>query len=169
MTQGPDSRERPLTTDRLILAPRTIAEVRDELARLEPADRAQLSAAWLAQLDDPRVGTWTLGFTILERARGTRVGSCGFKGPPDGRTVEIAYAIDPAHRGRGYATEAALALLAYAFAADDVDLVRAHTLPDGAASIAVLSRCGFVRVGEVVDPEDGVVVRWERRRERTVG
>lgn len=143
------------------------------LARIDampPADRAQVSPAWLA-----RVGTltsadpWTCGFAITLRETGVAVGSCGFKDPPssDG-VVEIAYGIDPAFQGRGYATEAAHALVAFAFADDRVRVVCAHTLPDSNASTRVLKKCGFAHVGEVVDPDDGLVWRWEMKRPRSV-
>ena len=79
--------------------------------------------------------------------------------------MEIAYGIDPAHQGKGYATEAAEALVLFAFGDDRVRLVRAHTLPEANASTRVLTKCGFRRTGEVVDPEDGLVWRWEKRRE----
>jgi hypothetical protein len=40
--------------------------------------------------------------------------------------------------------------------------VCAHTLPDGIASQRALLKAGFQRTGEVVDPEDGLVWRFER-------
>ncbi|HMN27784.1 MAG TPA: GNAT family N-acetyltransferase, partial [Caldilineaceae bacterium] len=68
-------------------------------------------------------------------------------------------------QGRGYATEAATALVDFAFGSDAVALIRAHTMPGNGASARVLTRCGFEQVGEVVDLEDGLVLRWERARE----
>jgi RimJ/RimL family protein N-acetyltransferase len=50
----------------------------------------------------------------------------------------------------------------YAFASGQVRVVRAHTLPELNASARALTKCGFKRVGEVVDPEDGLVWRWEK-------
>jgi len=131
---------------------------------LAPADRAEVSPEWLARVRAATAGDpWALAFTAVERATGSAVGSCGFKGPPDADgVVEVAYGTDPSHRGRGYATEAAQALAALAFASGRVRLVRAHTKPDNGASARVLAKCGFRRVGEVVDPEDGPVCRWER-------
>ena len=79
--------------------------------------------------------------------------------------VEIAYGIVPGFQGRGYATQAALALVGFAFRTGRVRLVRAHTLPVPNASTRVLAKCGFKRTGEVVDPEDGLVWRWERTQE----
>jgi ribosomal-protein-alanine N-acetyltransferase len=98
------------------------------------------------------------------RETGREVGSAGFKGPPTEGVVEIAYGIDPDHQGKGFATEAAHALTDYAFGSGQVRVVRAHTLPEPNASTRVLTKCGFSHLGEVFDPEDGRVWRWERER-----
>lgn len=115
--------------------------------------------ASLRALDGP--DPWHLGFAVVHPATRTVIGSGGFKGPPnsDGM-VEIAYGIVPEHEGRGYATEVARALVAYALRSDTVRLVRAHTLPTPNASTKVLTKCGFDFVGEVIEPDDGLVWRW---------
>ena len=132
---------------------------------MSPSDRAEVSPQWLARVrastaPDP----WLHGFTIVARATEEIVGSCGYKGPPDSDgIVEIAYGIHSPFRGRGYATEAARALTTFAFRSGQVKVVRAHTKPEGDASARVLAKCGFQSVGEVQDPEDGLVCRWELR------
>src|SRR3954466_3403700 len=74
------------------------------LARIEAmsaTDRAEVSAEWLARPRASAPSAWTHGFRAMERATNTAIGSCAFKGPPDADgIVEIAYGIDPAHRGR---------------------------------------------------------------------
>jgi RimJ/RimL family protein N-acetyltransferase len=123
-----------------------------------------VSPAWLATLrtsvgPDP----WRHGFFVLQREHKCVIGGAGFKGPPDADgMVEIAYGIAPEYQGQGYATEAATALLDYAFGSGRVRLARAHTLPEANASTHVLKKCGFEFTGSVVDPEDGTVWRWER-------
>ena len=123
-----------------------------------------VSPKWLAALrtsvgPDP----WRHGFFVLLRERGCVIGGAGYKGPPDADgMVEIAYGIAPEYQGQGYATEAATALLNYAFSDGRVRLARAHTLPEANASTHVLKKCGFAFIGTVVDPEDGTVWRWER-------
>jgi RimJ/RimL family protein N-acetyltransferase len=94
---------------------------------------------------------------------GAEVGTCGFKGPPsaDG-VVEIAYGVNPDYQGKGYATEAVQALIDYALSSGNVRVVRAHTLPEQNASTRVLTKCGFRCIGEVIEPEDGLVWRWEK-------
>ncbi len=153
-----------ISTASLDLILQTPSEVLAWVDSLPAADRAEVSDDWIARVqstaaDDP----WALSFTAIERASGSAVGACVFKGPPDADgVVEVAYGIDLAHRGRGFATEATRGLVEFAFASGRVRLVRAHTKPDGIASARVLTKCGFRQVGEVIDPDDGLVCRWER-------
>jgi RimJ/RimL family protein N-acetyltransferase len=154
-------------TQSLRLVPRTRQEVRAQIEQMQPQEKSALSAAWLALLDSSApVDPWIHGFVMVHRASGGTVGFCGFKGPPgtDG-IVEIAYGVAPEHQGKGYATEAAEALVRYAFNDGQVRIVRAHTLPEPNASTRVLTKCGFRQVGEVNDPEDGLVWRWETFKE----
>lgn len=91
---------------------------------------------------------------------GRLVGSGGFVGPPDDGVVEIGYEIAPEFRGRGYATAAAGAMADRAFAAG-VHTVIAHTMPEANPSTGVLSKLGFQHTGDVTDPDEGTVWRWE--------
>lgn len=155
-----------MQTGRLSLVLQTPEETLASIEALSPADKAQVSPDWLARVRaltdaDP----WTLGFSLAHRDTGAVVGSAGFKGPPVAGVVEIAYGVNPDHQGKGYATEAAQALTDYAFRSGTVRVVRAHTLPEPNASTRVLAKCGFRRIGEVIDPEDGLVWRWEKLRE----
>jgi RimJ/RimL family protein N-acetyltransferase len=145
------------------MVPQSREDVLAQIEEMQPCEKAQLSAAWLALFEgsgSPDV--WVHGFKLVHQGSGELIGRCGFKGPPgaDG-VVEIAYGVSPEHQGKGFATEAAGALVSYAFGNSQVRLVRAHTLPELNASTRVLTKCGFQRVGEVIDPEDGRVWRWE--------
>jgi [ribosomal protein S5]-alanine N-acetyltransferase len=128
----------------------------------------EVSAEFHARLADPnsRDDIWRDGFMLLEVAENLIIGSCGFVGPPNREGwVEMAYGIAPAFQGRGYATEAARLLMAEALKDARVREVRAHTLPGPNASTSVLTKCGFVKKDEIVDPVDGAIWRWERKRE----
>jgi RimJ/RimL family protein N-acetyltransferase len=162
-----DGRDLAVRTERLDLVLESTDAVLARIEAMPATDRAEVSPAWLARLRAaPAADPWTHGFAIVERGRGTVVGSCAFKGPPSAEgVVEIAYGVEPDYRGRGYATEAARALVDFALGRGAVRLVCAHTQPGNAASGRVLAKCGFAHVGEVVDPEDGLVWRWERIRE----
>jgi RimJ/RimL family protein N-acetyltransferase len=151
-----------LTTRRLRLLLQTREQVEELIAALPERDRAQVSPDWLARMRASSPGDpWAFAFRVLLRHTGEVVGTCSFKGPPADGVVEISYATEEAHTGRGYATEAATALRDYAASRGDVQGVRAHTLPGGLASKRVLEKCGFRYVGDVVDPEDGLVSRFE--------
>jgi len=150
-------------TERLRLVPKTREEALAQVERLPPDQRSHVSADWLTRVRSPSADVWTLGFDLVDRSTRTIIGTCGFVGPPGAdEMVEIAYGIDPPYEGKGYATEAARALTAYAFASGRVRVVRAHTLPQANGSTRVLTKCGFRFVGELIDPVDGVVWRWER-------
>jgi ribosomal-protein-alanine N-acetyltransferase len=153
-----------IKTPRLLIRQQTKEEALGHINALPPEDRAQVSPAWLAMLEESDIpSVWIVGFFMTLEATGEGVGSCGFAGPPDsGGVVELAYAVDQAHRGQGYATEAADALARFALAAGGVSAVRAHTLDDCGASAKVLTRCGFAKLGQISHPEDGLVWRWEK-------
>jgi [ribosomal protein S5]-alanine N-acetyltransferase len=143
------------------LIPRTRDEVRAAIDAMSPATRALVSTDWLALLDNSsQRDPWVHGFHVVDGA-GQFVGIGSFKGPPRDGTVEIAYAIVPEQQRKGYATAAARALVEYAFASRQVRTVCAHTLPDGVASQRALQKAGFRNVGEVMNPEDGLVWRFE--------
>jgi [ribosomal protein S5]-alanine N-acetyltransferase len=81
------------------------------------------------------------------------VASAGYFGPPslDG-TVDIGYSVVPEWRGRGYATEVVGALSRRAFHAPGVRRILAEARVENAASIGVLKRCGFRRIGAGHEP-----------------
>ncbi len=152
-----------LQTDRLTLVLQSVAEVREQIEGLSDDMRAEVSPLWLERaLVATEADPWLHGFKAMLREDGTIIGGAAFKGPPseDG-FVEIAYGIAPDHQGRGFATEAARALIEFARQAAGVRVVRAHTRHENMASSRVLAKCGFRLVGDVIDPEDGLVQRWE--------
>lgn len=151
-----------LLTDRLELKP-----LPARAAAALPEDREEACSAVGARLDpewpDPHLlgvlrrhadlsadtecfGVWV----VIERESGGVVGDVGFHGPPDdGGTVEVGYSVIPRRRGRGYATEAANALVAWARSQPSVKVIVAGCDPGNVASIRTLERVGFCRTGEV--------------------
>lgn len=124
----------------------------------------EVSEEWLEQLRNavPSSGSWVEGFAPVHRERGLVIGTIGFKGPPSEEgTVEIAYGVVPDFESQGYATEAVRGVLGYVSTVESVKKVIAHTLRERNASPRVLEKNGFTFVGDVIDPEDGPVWRWE--------
>ncbi|UCM88228.1 GNAT family N-acetyltransferase [Streptomyces marincola] len=94
---------------------------------------------------------------VIERASdGAFVGWCGLTSwNPVHRSASLGYCLDDAMWGRGYATEAAHALLRWAFDTLDLNRVQAEADTRNAASARVLEKVGFVREGTL--REDCVV------------
>jgi RimJ/RimL family protein N-acetyltransferase len=92
----------------------------------EPDDAEDLHAAH----SDPSTFAY-LGLQILE----------------DGPEVELGYKLGPEYRGRGYATEAGRAWLAYGFETLGLDRIVAVAWPENAASWRVMEKLGMTRVG----------------------
>ncbi|GGQ57938.1 GNAT family N-acetyltransferase [Streptomyces flaveolus] len=74
---------------------------------------------------------------------------------PDFRSASLGYCYDDAVWGQGYATEAARALLGWAFDTLDLNRVQAEADTRNVASARVLEKLGFVREGTL--REDCVV------------
>jgi len=159
--------ERHIETERLRLVPYQPKEMLIAIEAMDPGEAKEISPEWLARLRQAtQPDPWAFGFAFQDRSSGAPIGMGGFKGPPgkDG-VVEVAYGVNAEHRKKGYATEATRALVAFAFDSGKVRRVIAHTLPQPNASTRVLTKCGFRFVGDVVDPQDGPVWRWEKDKE----
>jgi [ribosomal protein S5]-alanine N-acetyltransferase len=79
---------------------------------------------------------------------GAFIGWCGLvRWNPDYRSASLGYCLDDAAWSQGYATEAAWALLEWAFETLDLNRVQAETDTRNAASARVLEKIGFVREG----------------------
>lgn len=153
-----------LRTKNLSLVLQSPADVRAMIEAMEPAEREQVSPDWLARVNAATAADpWVHGFSVMLRSAEAIIGAAAFKGPPVGGVVEIAYGIGADYQNQGFATEAVKALVRYAFRTPGVVAVRAHTLPEANASTRVLEKCGFQYVSEVVDPDDGLVWRFEKR------
>ena len=113
---------------------------------------------------DPNAVNWWSWLPVLTSEK-MLVGNCGYKGPPANGVVEIGYEVAEDYRGNGLATEMANAMIEYAFSHPSVSTIVAHTLPFENHSVSVLRKCGFQFIGEISDPNDGLIWRWELRRE----
>ena len=100
---------------------------------------------------------------MVLRGKAEVVGDIGFHGPPDAEgMVEIGYSVAEPWRRRGFATEAALALSAWAARQPGVRRLRASVAPDNVASLRVAAQLGLTEVGRQIDEEDGEEIVLER-------
>ena len=95
------------------------------------------------------------------------VGSVGFGGGPDEEgAVMIGYATYPNIEGRGFATEAAGALVDWALAQPGVARVCASLPPDNAAAIRVAEKLGMSLLGTVWEVDLDEVLLYGVRGEK---
>jgi RimJ/RimL family protein N-acetyltransferase len=140
-----------ITTPRLVIQPLRIRDAPaltrfgglPEVARM----LASVPSPWPVDhaLDWMAKGAWRgrAGFRVGIFRDGTLIGIVGLGGTPMG----VAYFIDPAHAGQGYATEAMQGLLAFAYARFDLDDIMADHFTDNPASGRVLQKLGFENIG----------------------
>lgn len=104
---------------------------------------------------------------IVERESGEFLGRTGLKFWPQFEETEIGWALHPEARGKGYATEAARAVLQWGFERfADLPLVTAMIQPENAASIAVAERLGMTPLRADKLLGDAVTVYAIRRGDR---
>ena len=86
-----------------------------------------------------------LGITLKNKAR-TLIGLASAEAGA-GRDVEIGYIVAPVAAGRGFATEAATALIDTIFSLTEARTVSANTRVHNLASRRILEKCGFEFAG----------------------
>lgn len=112
-------------------------------------------------VETPADAPWVTG-VVWDDDRRRPVGRAGFHGAPDADgLVEVGYAVDPAHRRRGYARAALEAMIARARADASVRTLRVTVSPDNVASLGLVAQYPFVENGEQWDDEDGLEIIFE--------
>ncbi len=89
---------------------------------------------------------------------GRLIGHCGLNHVAEFDATEVLWALHPDAWGKGYATEAARAAVAFGFDTIGLELIFAITKPDNLASQAVVKRLGLTYRKNVA--YRGLDVRW---------
>ena len=106
--------------------------------------------------DVPRL---VFDFAVTVRGNDRLIGRCGMKrGDSEPRDAMIWYVLDPAHHGHGYATEAARALLDFAFGELRLHRAYADVDPRNPSSVRVCERLGMRKEAHHVE---NVCIRGE--------
>jgi RimJ/RimL family protein N-acetyltransferase len=92
--------------------------------------------------------------TLLDRQSAATIGFCGLVHPTGQAEPELKYALRRDHWGKGLATEAAAAMLAYGATTFGISKVIATTAPENTASHSVLLKVGM-QWGELRRNDDG--------------
>jgi RimJ/RimL family protein N-acetyltransferase len=121
----------------------------------------------------PDTEPWLVRAVILREPVRTMIGHAGFHGQPgmngkqDPEAVELGYTIFEPHRGRGYATEAAQALMDWAEREKGIQRFIASVAPTNDPSLAIVTKLGFHQTGEQWDEQDGLELVFELERAPT--
>jgi [ribosomal protein S5]-alanine N-acetyltransferase len=165
--------DRVLTTERLVLRPVTAEDGAALLALwTEPEvrrflfDGAILSAPEISRVIEDSMrdfaasgyGVWL----IREADRAAPIGAAGLR-PLEDLGVEVYYALLPTAWGKGYATEAARAVVAYALGPLGLAEVLAEVDEGNTASVAVIERLGMTPF-DVVPGVLGPMTRYRSTR-----
>src|SRR5690606_35042159 len=94
----------------------------------------ELARRWISDLSG---GAFVQGIV----SQGGRVGLCGYM--PDGNSAEIGYWVGKPWWGRGFATEAAGALIDYCFNEVGFERITCGHFVDNPASARVIAKLGF--------------------------
>ena len=110
---------------------------------------------------------------IIDRQSKTMIGHIGFHSrprpddlaeiAPDG--VELGYTIHPSFRRKGYATEAALSLMHWAYQQHSQRCLVLSISPENLPSTAMAKSLGLIECGSKMDKEDGLEIFYVRRFE----
>jgi RimJ/RimL family protein N-acetyltransferase len=107
---------------------------------------------------DPDRYPWSLR-AIVRRSDRRMIGFVNFHGAPGANdlgapeAVELGWSVFEPERRKGYATETATALMAWATETHGIKRFISATTPDNAASLRVHEKLGFERTGQIVDGE----------------
>jgi RimJ/RimL family protein N-acetyltransferase len=148
-----------LTTDRLRLRPPRLGDAREifdgyaqdpEVTRYTswtPHESIEATRQFLRESMNAWKADTRFDWIVYERATKKIVGGAGAR--VIGHTVEIGYVLARSAWGRGYATEAAQAIIDHALADPEVWRVQAHCSVDNPASVRVMEKCGMRREGRL--------------------
>jgi ribosomal-protein-alanine N-acetyltransferase len=133
-----------LFDDQIISCEQAAAEINDSIARFETHG----------------CGLWGARLRELPEL----IGFCGFRFFHDPPQLQLLYGFHPDHWSKGFATEAARAMIRFAFEQAGLDFVIASADAPNLASLRVMERAGmsFDR-RETVDELDAVYYRLDRR------
>ena len=139
-----------LYTDNLTLKTVTDNDVR-EVARMWAFEAGEITAdeaqKAIAYMRDNHIKNnfgyiYHLCFAIYEKDKNTIVGWCGLDGKTEGK-LHIFYLIDKEYRNKGFATQCAARLLAYAFEEANVPFVNGGCDKENTASFRVMEKIGM--------------------------
>jgi len=94
------------------------------------------------------------------------VGSAGFHDfPNEEGMIEIGFGIVLEMQNQGFGQELLIGMWKMICKRTDVKVLRYTVAPDNAPSMHIINKLGFEKVGEQIDPEDGLELIFEQKVE----
>lgn len=91
------------------------------------------------------------------------VGSAGFLDFPDKNgMIEIGFGIVPQMQNKGYGLELLIGMWKMISKRDDVKILRYTVSPENKPSMHIINKLGFNKIGEQIDPVDGLEFIYEK-------
>ena len=109
--------------------------------------KSVMSEAETQEYIQKQLGDDATDFALIRLADNQLIGHMVFHPWFAPRTYEIGWIVHPAYQRRGYASEAALALLRYGFEEMDLHRIIATCQPENPASYRVMEKIGMRREG----------------------
>lgn len=100
----------------------------------------------------------------IEKNTNELIGSAGFHDfPTEVGMIEIGYGIVPEKQNQGFGTELLIGMWKNICLRPDVRILRYTVSPENLPSIHIIKKLEFTKVGEQMDPEDGLELIYEKR------
>jgi ribosomal-protein-alanine N-acetyltransferase len=150
-----------LATARLLLRPFTLADAPDVARYAGDREVAAMTLtiphpypdgaaeAWIASHATRYAAGQLASFAITERESGALVGAIGLHAEPPHNRAELGYWIGKPFWGRGYATEAAEAVLGFGFETLGLNKIHAACFTKNPASARVIEKVGMTYEGHL--------------------
>jgi len=111
---------------------------------------------------DPKFAEIGLVLAILKSTREV-IGSAGFHDFPNEKgMIEIGFAIVPEKQNQGFGVELLIGAWKMICKQPDVKILRYTVSPKNATSLHIINKLGFKKVGEQIDPDDGLELIYEK-------
>ena len=102
----------------------------------------------------------------IDKSTNQVIGSAGFHDfPNEEGMIEIGFGIVPEMQNKGFGKELLIGMWKMICKRTDVKVLRYTVAPDNAPSMHIINKLGFEKVGEQIDPEDGLELIYEQKVE----
>lgn len=148
-----------LTTERLVLrslsledAPEMLIQRSDDRIRrfteTKKAENLADAAAFIEQIETAVAGGESVLWAICPKGEEKLIGTiCLWNLNPENQVAELGYTLHPDHWGKGFASEAAAAVIDFGFVKMGAIYIEAGCMTGNDASINLLKKQGFVKIG----------------------